>query len=71
MSAASNNLQQDPPSSMLQTDSTELSCSKKIVVTLTLANNKLYASDELQFTLSCVNRYAMEAWPEGMARPCR
>uniref|UniRef100_A0A1D2A410 Generative cell specific-1/HAP2 domain-containing protein n=1 Tax=Auxenochlorella protothecoides TaxID=3075 RepID=A0A1D2A410_AUXPR len=37
------------------TDSTELSCSKKILVTLTLANNKLYASDELQFTLSCVN----------------
>ncbi|KFM27361.1 hypothetical protein F751_4631 [Auxenochlorella protothecoides] len=35
--------------------STELSCSKKILVTLTLANNKLYASDELQFTLSCVN----------------
>ncbi|RMZ57501.1 hypothetical protein APUTEX25_003744 [Auxenochlorella protothecoides] len=34
---------------------TELSCSKKILVTLTLANNKLYASDELQFTLSCVN----------------
>lgn len=46
---------------MLQKDSTEISCSKKILVTLTLANNKLYASDELQFTLSCVNRYAMEA----------
>jgi hypothetical protein len=32
-----------------------MECSKKIVVTLNLENNKLYETDELDFELACVN----------------
>ena len=32
-----------------------MECAKKIVVTLTLENDKLYATDELDFEVACVN----------------
>ena len=45
-----------PHPATLQTNSTSISCSKKIVVTVTIPNNNLYASSELAFDLPCVNR---------------
>lgn len=45
-----------------QTPSTSLTCSQKIVVTVELENNKIYATEQLNFGVSCINR-------RGSARP--
>ena len=36
-----------------------LKCSKKLVVTLELANNKKYETERLDFDVACVNRWAL------------
>jgi hypothetical protein len=43
-----------------QTPTTSLSCSQKIVVTVDLENNRLYETEQLNFGVSCVNRYGRQ-----------
>ena len=44
------------PSRVPQTPATALSCAQQIVATVTVENNRLYETERLEFSVSCVNR---------------
>ena len=52
------------PTPAAQTQQTSLTCGHKIVATLSLENNKIYETEELNFAVACVDRRE-GAWGQG------